>query len=247
MSIVYKHTFPNGKIYIGITSLDPKHRYQNGRGYNHNSYMKAAIEKYWWENVKHEILASGLTPVQAEEKEKEFIYLYKSNNRDFGYNLTNGGEKNKKHSLESRMKMSVSLKGRPSPRKGVRLSEETKKKVSEAHKGLRYNIGIKFTEERKAALRKPHPSISGKNNPAYGRKWTKEELAIRQAHRVYARGGDCVNARAILQFSLTNDFIKEWSSIAEASRAVCNRTSIKDCLSGKYKRGGGYIWKYKEI
>lgn len=224
MSIVYKHTFPNGKIYIGITSLDdPAQRWKNGQGYNRNNAMRSAIKKYGWNNIKHDIVFRNVSREDACRFEQELISLYQSNDRRYGYNFTSGGEK------------------------GCIFSEESKRKLSNSRKGQRYNIGVKFSEERKAALRKPHPSIAGKNNPAYGRKWTKEELAIRQAHRVYARGGDCVNARAILQFSLANDFIREWSSIAEASRAVCNKTSIKNCLSGKYKRGGGYIWKYKEI
>ena len=55
---VYKHTFPNGKIYIGITSKkNVKRRWGNGgSGYKDQTYMRNAINKYGWENVKHEIL-----------------------------------------------------------------------------------------------------------------------------------------------------------------------------------------------
>ena len=42
----------------------------------------------------------------------------------------------KKHSVKSRKKMSQSLKGRISPRKGVKVSEEVKKKMSESKKRL---------------------------------------------------------------------------------------------------------------
>ena len=31
--IVYKHTSPNGKVYIGITKQNPKQRWGNGSGY----------------------------------------------------------------------------------------------------------------------------------------------------------------------------------------------------------------------
>ena len=30
---VYKHTFPNGKVYIGITKQNPLKRWRNGTGY----------------------------------------------------------------------------------------------------------------------------------------------------------------------------------------------------------------------
>ena len=30
---VYKHTSPSGKVYVGITKLKPKYRWNNGKGY----------------------------------------------------------------------------------------------------------------------------------------------------------------------------------------------------------------------
>lgn len=60
---VYKHTFPNGKMYIGITSKTPNNRWENGTGYTkqHQPVMYYAIQKYGWNNVKHEILFTDLT------------------------------------------------------------------------------------------------------------------------------------------------------------------------------------------
>ena len=56
---VYKHTFPNGKVYIGITRQKPKYRWANGNGYlrlkPNGEYkqplMARAVIKYGWENV----------------------------------------------------------------------------------------------------------------------------------------------------------------------------------------------------
>ena len=58
---VYKHTSPNGKVYIGITSRKPEQRWSNGYGYVKNKHFTHAINKYGWENIKHEILFSNLT------------------------------------------------------------------------------------------------------------------------------------------------------------------------------------------
>lgn len=33
MWVVYKHTFPNGKVYIGITGQEPYKRWKYGNGY----------------------------------------------------------------------------------------------------------------------------------------------------------------------------------------------------------------------
>ena len=69
MYTVYKHTTPSGKIYIGITSNDPKYRWKNGYGYMNNKYFFNAIKKYGWNNISHEILFTGLSEEEAYSKE----------------------------------------------------------------------------------------------------------------------------------------------------------------------------------
>lgn len=243
--IVYKHVSPSRKIYIGITSTTPEKRWANGKGYRHNEYFSKAINKYGWKNFDHYILCMGLSKIEAENKERELISLYRSNEKQYGYNLSNGGECIGKHSAESRKKMSMAKIGKPSARKGVKLSEETKKKISEKHKGLRYNIGVPFTEERKRHLSENHADFRGEKNPSYGKKWTPEQIAIRQAHRIYKRGGDNPTSKPILQLDLDGNLIKRWNSITEACE-IYTRTSIKDCLRGKYKQHRGYQWRYAD-
>ena len=68
--MVYKHTAPNGKVYIGITGFDPKYRWLNGRGYSMQSVFFNAIVKYGWINFKHEILFTDLTKEDALDKEE---------------------------------------------------------------------------------------------------------------------------------------------------------------------------------
>ena len=102
---VYKHTCPNGKIYVGITLMIPTLRWRNGKhGYRHNIYFQNAILKYGWDNIKHEILYSGLTKEEACQKEIELIARYKSNDRRYGYNIDNGGNCIGKVSSETKRK-----------------------------------------------------------------------------------------------------------------------------------------------
>lgn len=94
---VYRHIFPNGKSYIGITSKKPNQRWENGKGYSKTGQnaIYNAIRKYGWENIKHEILFNNLTFEEARNKERELIvkyhtYIYYKDSN--GYNMTLGGE-----------------------------------------------------------------------------------------------------------------------------------------------------------
>ena len=217
---VYKHTAPNGKVYIGITSVDPKSRWHGGNGYCRNEHFHNAIMKYGWGNIEHEILYTGLPKADAEQKERELIAYFMSNDPKFGYNGTDGGES------------------------GWTPTDEVRKRISESHKGMRYNIGVPFTEERKQHLRENHWDCSGANNPRWHKKVPKEEIERRQAHRMYAVGGDSPSARPIIQKDMDGNIVKRWGSISEASKVFC-KTCIKDVLKGKYKQHKGFIFEYE--
>lgn len=217
---VYQHICPNGKSYFGITRIKPEKRWSNGHGYRFNSYFQNAIKKYGWDNIVHTIIETSLTKEQAMQMERDLIAKYKTNRREYGYNITSGGECIGKH------------------------AEESKEKMRRSHTGLRYNIGVPFTEERKRHLSEHHADVRGEKNPMYGKKKPAEEIARRLAHRVYKSGGESPSARKIVQLK-DGEIIKIWGSISEASKQYC-RTSIKDCLRGKYKQHRGYQWKYLE-
>lgn len=160
---VYKHTFPNNKVYIGITIQNPEERWLNGKGYHHNDYMINAINKYGWENVKHEILFNNLTKEQAINKEIELIALYKSNQREFGYNIESGGSYAGSVSEETKKKISVKLKGRKMPKEFVEklriintnriVSEETREKIRQARLGRKgWHRSFEHNENMRKAL-----------------------------------------------------------------------------------------------
>ena len=144
--LIYKHTNKiNNKVYIGLTSYDnPEKRWGiNGEKYKTCTYFYHAILKYRWNNFNHEVLETNLSQEEACEKEKYYIDLYNSNHEEYGYNLTSGGERNKKLSSSSREKMSKA-------KKGVSLSEEHRKNISKAMAGCNNpNYGKKCLEGTK--------------------------------------------------------------------------------------------------
>lgn len=159
--IVYMHTSPSNKKYIGITCQKPSHRYgKNGNAYTRPTkkglitYFGKAILKYGWENFKHEILFEGLTLEEANNKEKELIAKYDLMNIEKGYNQAVGGDC---HSIgeEGRKNLSIAHKGQKGWNKGIPMTKEAKRKSSISHKlnPTRHFLGKKFTEEHKAKLR----------------------------------------------------------------------------------------------
>lgn len=89
---VYMHTcLVNGKKYIGITKQKPERRWQNGYGYV-GTYFWNAIHKYGWDNFTHEVLLWGLTEEEACQWEIALIDMHRTNNRKYGYNVSEGGE-----------------------------------------------------------------------------------------------------------------------------------------------------------
>ena len=126
---VYKHTSPDGRVYIGITKNDPQKRWQGGNGYRGNTYFMRSIKKHGWENFCHEILYTGLTENEAKQTEIMLIAQYKSNQRQYGYNISSGGESKAGTIVSEAQKKIIS-----EANKNKVVSEETKKKLSAATK-----------------------------------------------------------------------------------------------------------------
>lgn len=231
---VYVHIFPNRKRYVGITSNKPEVRWGiNGRCYTrqcNGKYvqprMAYAVLKYGWENVAHEILFEGLTKEEAEQKEIELISFYKSNRREFGYNIENGGQVNKT-SEETRKKLSELFKGRPK-------SEEHKRKLSIAHIGVSHP----FTEEARqklSAARKGH-TVS-----------EESRKKISESRKGKYGGANNPSARKIVQYTKDGDFVKVWDYAKQASEVLgINLGNLIQCCRGKHKSCGGFVWRYYE-
>ena len=136
---VYKYTSPSKKIYIGQTyrTLDQRAG-KNGINYKQCPKFYNAILKYGFENFKREILKDNLNLKQANYYQQYYIKVFKSNQPDYGYNLTSGGD-NPIINDQTRQKHRLA-------KLGTHLSEETKEKISKS------NTGKIFTEQHKKHL-----------------------------------------------------------------------------------------------
>lgn len=103
---VYKHTVPNGKIYVGI-SANPRMRWNNGEGYRDNEEFYSDIKKYGWDSIEHEIVEDGLTRDDALHIESVLIAQFKSCEADKGYNRTRQTREAKSKRIQLLIKPSV--------------------------------------------------------------------------------------------------------------------------------------------
>lgn len=231
--ILYRHTSPSGKVYIGITSKsNPNWRWQNGKGYVTCIYFYNAILKYGWNNIRHEILFRDLNESTAKRLEIELIRHYK----DLGisYNITDGGEGRKSPlSEEHKRKLSDSHKGK-------NLSKEWKNKIGKAHKGkvvpqktkdkmsaIMKSKHIKLSEERKRLISKANKGkvISDKHRKIVSKFFSKPVLQVNK---------------------YTGEIIREYNSMTEASKDTgIYYGSINKCCNNITKSAGGYKWRLK--
>lgn len=156
---VYKHTSPSGKVYIGITKRRPSKRYDSGRGYNHCPHMKAAIDKYGWENFSHEILAEGLTQLEAEIEEVSYIGAYHSNLPEYGYNVTSGGEHASEMTDAGRRRLREMMTGDNNPSRRIGSPMKGKKHTDEARARMSESASKRstpMTDKTRLAIRAGH-------------------------------------------------------------------------------------------
>ena len=223
---IYKYTAPNGKIYIGQTCNSLKRRAGNhGEGYVECPLFYKAIKKYGFENFKSEIIADGLTLDEANWLEKYLIAYYHSAERKYGYNLSHGGDGILGYSSpEKNAKISKT-------KTGSHASEETKRLLSNIHKGKK--IPREVVEKTAAWHRGRKRSDNTKKNisEATKRLYQTPEGKAMASKRAW-------NKRKVTNGEVTYQSVKE---TAEAI-GIKSDTLRKAIYDGRPMRG--YHWKY---
>ena len=239
--LVYKHTTPNGKSYIGMTCSSIKRRAQNGKGYLTQRVFYNAIKKYGWDNIKHEVLEEKLSHKEACEKEKYYISKYKTTDRRCGYNITSGGDSATKkvnpviqlfnNNIVNKFE-SISVAS-----ECLKLSRTTIKKYSDLEENLNgYKIIVlnaiydyELDDSFYTTRNKEHYII-------------KDIISCRVSEKMIRRNESY--KKRVNQYDLEGKYIKTFNSIKEATDSIGQ--SISHILSDKYSgnSAGGYQWKY---
>lgn len=223
---VYMHTnLVNGKKYVGLTGRNVKERWlSNGDGYKVQPFYKA-IKKYGLENFSHEILASGLSKDEACELEKYYIKKYQTNEREYGYNMSTGGEcsvegaifGNRRHVFQYDID-------------GNFLKEYDSIRRAEIGTGINYEV--------------IRDCCCGNTFTGNGFRWSydKVEKLEKLPDKIISPNID--KRKPVYQYDLDGNFVKRYDSITIA-REETGIEGIGGCCAGKHKHAGWNYWSYE--
>ena len=215
----------NGMKYTG------KHHYhiegQLDPNYHGSGTIIKNIYKKRPETLKEEYIKTCYSEEEMNSDEQYYIKLFKTLWPN-GYNLTEGGDGGIP-SEETRRKMSLARKGKTPYNKGKPHSDETKKKISEVIKEKFLN-----DEDYRRKI-----SETKKGRPAYNK---GKPMSEEQKKKL--KNGKC--SKKVLQFTLDDEFVREWPSTHECGRNGFDRGFISACCNGKYKSAYGFKWCYAE-
>lgn len=175
---IYKITSPSDKVYIG-QSINIKKRFATYRRLDckNQSMLYRSFVKYGVENHIFEILEECSIEF-LNERERYYQDLFLIKNKTLNCKLTNTNDKSGFLSNETKLKISLSNKGKKRTKEhieimrlnslGIKMSEETKLKISNANKGrVSPMLNKKHSEETKKILKL--------NNPKY---WAGKERSF---------------------------------------------------------------------
>lgn len=196
---IYLRRTPDGKVYIGCTTVSLEYRAKLGYG---NTDFQEAIDYYGWDSIHSEVLAETDNKDTARELEQKFIDQYDSMNPDKGYNRKGSGysmtvtrriqisEKTKKYwkCPEHLEKMKAAIaESRKTPEYRQKVSESIKKKWKTGDYAQRVSEGMrtrmKNPEVRKAMSAKGKELWSDADKRAKHSERMKEVMARPDVHK----------------------------------------------------------------
>jgi group I intron endonuclease len=215
----------NKKKYIGqsfkINTRYSRHKWELNKNKERNKYLQNSWNKYGKESFKFYTLIETVNDrILLNKLEKFYINYMHSHISENGYNISWGGDVpnlNRKMSEESKLKLSLSKKGKKRPPRTKEWTENF----------IKSNIGKTRTEDCK---RKMSERTKGENNPFYGKKHSEETKKKMSEQRI----GNTYNKNKLWQIdqkerkSITNQGKKNKFSATSKYVGVCwNRNKNK--------------------
>lgn len=227
----------NNKKYVGQTYNKYTDRWTAHKNATDTFYFHLALQKYGWDNFDKYVLEQSNFCLNTSEeieslkkwldsRETYYVKQFNSNNKKFGYNLTEGGtclpkaindyipkhlgKYVEQYDLDDNL-----IKVWNSVKEIYTTTEFKNDGISQCSKEL------------------------GDSYKGYKWKIYDKEKTIPKVEAV-------TKAKGVLQYDLTGKFIKEFGSSQDVQRQLGFTSSqIRSCCRGEYKTSKGYVWIFK--
>jgi group I intron endonuclease len=186
----------NGKVYIGQAANFRQrwnaHKSRLNKGHHQNHHLQAAWNKYGAKAFKFQKLE--YCPIEKlDEREQHYLDVYMA--KGICYNIAKNAQsagRGLKLSEETKRKISVANKGKP-------RSLETRQRMSEANRRRIFSPETRLKMSKSAKSRPPiseetrqrlHDNSAGENNPRFGKPMseeTKKKISEAQKARLAAK------------------------------------------------------------
>ncbi len=271
--IIYKYTFPDGKVYIGQTRNPEK------RKRDHLDPKVGPINKGFWEayqrfgTYEYEVIREIESDNEDElidllnRWESGYIYQYKADDPQYGYNRTSYGTVGKKaNGLLKRVFNAIQENYLNSE---MQLYESASEKIWRTKKPLTeeelFLITEKYPDEHWLDCLKSFDFKNLRKNRItdniefyleehleFVRSAIWEYSQYIAARYVRENGRQIISndqlARTIVQIDKDGNVVREFTSFLEICQAfnVPRADNVRNALNGKQKSAYGYYWKYKK-
>lgn len=227
----------NNKFYIGssvnlyVRSIAHK---SNLVSKNHsNIKLQNAVNKYDIENFEFVVLELVNNKNELRQKELEYINILKPD-----YNLLKVANNILYHSEESKIKIGIKSKEKFIKNPNLlNIISNNCKKIAGWNKGLKNYLSDKQRKTISENCKKRWENLTDSQKENFIK-------SIQEGRKIAIEK----YKRPVLQYDLNNNFIKEFESLTEATKAFNKSSSgnLHKVLNNGHKLYG-YYWKYKQI
>lgn len=159
---VIKNTI-TGQFYVGSAKNIKKrkyiHFYKLSKNIHHNKYLQNSFNYYGFEAFEFKILETCSKELLIEREQHWIDQYFDDQKQCFNMNKDASSWFGRKHSAETREKLSQAHKGK-------KINKKTRQKMSLSHQGLRHNKESKEKIGKKTKIRQSKPF----NCPQWGKK-----------------------------------------------------------------------------
>ena len=271
--IIYKYTFPDGKVYIGQTRNPEK------RKRDHIDPKTGPVNTGFWEayqrfgTYEYEVIREIESNNEDElidllnRWESGYIYQYKADNPEYGYNRTSYG--NVRRKADGILKRVYNAIQEDFSNIEMQLFESASEKIWRTKQPLTEEELFLITEKYPDKLWFDHLKSFDFKNLSKNRITEDIEIYLEE-HLGFVRNaiGECSqfiatqyvkehgrqiisevqSALTIVQIDKEGKIVREFSSFLEICQAfnVPRADNVRNVLNGKQKSAYGYYWKYKK-